>query len=50
MGIVDRRPDFQTNFQPIIKRLITIVQDKIGNKRKSAAILLAKLARNPQNK
>lgn len=33
----------------IIPRLLTIVRDKIGNLRKNAAILLAKLAKEEKN-
>ena len=33
----------------IIPRLLTIVRDKVGNLRKNAAILLAKLAKEEKN-
>ncbi len=36
-------------FKNIIPRLISVCRDLTGNKRKNAAIFLAKLAKNPDN-
>lgn len=36
-------------FKPIIPKLIDIIKDQVGNKRKSGAIFLAKLGKNPEN-
>lgn len=48
-GILDTFPEWQSWFGETIEKLIEVVKDSLDNKRKNAAILLAKLSKNKQN-